>query len=78
MTTVGAYEAKTHLARLLDEVAAGATVKITKHGREVAHLVPVGAPAGTAQDVATALREARRGVSRGDDQVVDMKAEGRR
>lgn len=78
MTTIGAYEAKTHLARLLDEVVAGATVTITRHGVEVAHLVPVDAPAGTAQDVAAALREARRGVTRGDDAVAAMRDEGRR
>ena len=40
MRTVGAYEAKTHLSRLLDEVAAGQTIVITKHGTPVAHLVP--------------------------------------
>ena len=40
MRQVGAYEAKTHLPRLLDEVAAGATITITKHGVPVALLVP--------------------------------------
>lgn len=40
MKTVGAYEAKTHLAQLLDEVAAGETVTITRHGVPVALLVP--------------------------------------
>jgi prevent-host-death family protein len=38
--TVGAYEAKTHFSRLLDEVAKGETVTITKHGMPVAVLVP--------------------------------------
>ena len=37
---IGAYEAKTHLPRLLDEVAAGDTITITKHGVPVAMLVP--------------------------------------
>lgn len=37
---VGAFEAKTHLSRLLDEVAAGATIYITKHGKRVAELRP--------------------------------------
>lgn len=40
MRTVGAYEAKTHLPRLLDEVAKGETITITKHGVPVAVLVP--------------------------------------
>jgi len=38
--TVGAYEAKTHLARLLEEVAKGETITITKHGVPVATLAP--------------------------------------
>jgi prevent-host-death family protein len=37
--TVGAFEAKTHLSSLLDRVAAGEEVVITKHGKPVARLV---------------------------------------
>ena len=37
---VGAFEAKTHLSRLLDEVAGGETIYITKHGKRVAELRP--------------------------------------
>jgi prevent-host-death family protein len=44
MRRIGAYEAKTHLPRLLDEVAAGESITITKHGVPVALLVP---PAST-------------------------------
>ena len=39
MHTVGAFEAKTHLSALLDRVAAGEEVVITKHGKPVARLV---------------------------------------
>lgn len=39
MLTVGAFEAKTHLSTLLDRVAAGEEVVITKHGKPVARLV---------------------------------------
>ena len=42
MRTVGAYEAKTHLSQLLEEVARGETITITKHGVPVAKLVPPG------------------------------------
>ena len=42
MKTVGAYEAKTHLAQLLDRVANGETITITRHGVPVAVLRPVG------------------------------------
>ncbi len=40
MKAVGAYEAKTHLSALLDQVEAGETITITRHGRPVAQLVP--------------------------------------
>jgi prevent-host-death family protein len=40
MTSVGAYEAKTHLPRLLERVAKGEKIVITKHGQPVAMLVP--------------------------------------
>ena len=39
MITVGVFEAKTHLSTLLDRVAAGEEVVITKHGRPVARLI---------------------------------------
>ena len=40
MREVPASEAKTHLARLLDEVERGATIAITRHGPRVARIVP--------------------------------------
>jgi prevent-host-death family protein len=42
LTTVTAYEAKTHLPRLIRAVEQGETVIITRHGRPVAKLAPVG------------------------------------
>ena len=41
MRSIGTYEAKTHLPRLLDRVAQGESVTITRHGHPVAQLVPV-------------------------------------
>jgi prevent-host-death family protein len=40
-TVVNVHEAKTHLSRILEEVAAGAEVVIAKAGRPVARLVPI-------------------------------------
>lgn len=40
MRNIGAYEAKTHLPRLLDRVARGESLTITRHGHPVARLVP--------------------------------------
>lgn len=42
MSEVGAYEAKTHLPSLLERVEKGERFIITKHGRPVAELRPVG------------------------------------
>ena len=39
-TTVNVHDAKTHLSRILEEVAAGAEVVIAKAGKPVARLVP--------------------------------------
>ena len=40
MKQVGAFEAKTHLPKLLDLVAKGESVAITRRGKLVAMLVP--------------------------------------
>ena len=42
--SVGVHEAKTHLSRLLEQVAAGEEIVITRRGREVARLVPFTRP----------------------------------
>ncbi len=40
METVGAYEAKTHLPKLLERVLKGEKITITKHGVPIAMLQP--------------------------------------
>ena len=41
MKIVGSYEAKTNLSKLLDAVAEGESIMITRHGISVAMLIPV-------------------------------------
>jgi prevent-host-death family protein len=41
MDTIGAFEAKTHLSTLLDRVAKGEKITITRHGVPSAMLVPI-------------------------------------
>ncbi|WP_420441312.1 type II toxin-antitoxin system Phd/YefM family antitoxin [Candidatus Palauibacter sp.] len=61
MDSVGAYEAKTHLPRLLRRVMDGESVTITRHGRPVARLVPVEEDERTrAYEAARRIRESRR------------------
>lgn len=55
---IGAYEAKTHLPRLLDEVAGGETITITKHGVPVAVLSP--AVSVERRDVDEVIEEVKR------------------
>jgi prevent-host-death family protein len=38
---VGAFEAKTHLSQLLDEVEKGGRIYITRHGKRIAELAPL-------------------------------------
>ena len=38
--SVGVHEAKTHLSRLLEDVAAGEEIVITRRGEAVASLIP--------------------------------------
>ena len=79
MKTVGAYEAKTHLPRLLEEVAAGETITITKHGVPVARLVPAEEEQErTVDELISELREFRRDHKLGDVTIRELIEEGRR
>jgi prevent-host-death family protein len=46
MQTINIHEAKTHLSRLLEQVAAGEEIVIAKAGKPVARLVPLEAAPG--------------------------------
>lgn len=79
MITVGAYEAKTHLSRLLDRVAEGESITITKHGRPVAIMQPVeDRPLPPVETVVDGLRAFRRGRHLGKLDLREMIEEGRR
>jgi len=61
MAKVGAYEAKTHLAKLLERVARGERIVITKHGVPIAMLVPpAGAKKSTPKQVIAEIKAFRR------------------
>jgi len=80
MRTIGAYEAKTHLPRLLDEVAHGETIIITKHGVPVAQLVPpTNTQVATVDAAIEAFRELRKRVKPLDGITIrELIDEGRR
>lgn len=51
MRSVNMHEAKTHLSRLVDDVADGEAIVIAKAGRPVARLVPLDATEGRAKSL---------------------------
>lgn len=79
MQSVGSYEAKTHLPALLERVALGEEIVITKHGVPIARLVPV--DRGRQRDVRAVIEELkkfRKGHTLEGLSVRDMIDEGRR
>ena len=60
MEMIGAYEAKTHLAKLLERVARGEHLTITRHGKPVAQLIPVTSDRQRAQQAALRIVQRRR------------------
>jgi prevent-host-death family protein len=80
MDEVGAFEAKTHLPKLLDRVERGESVTITRHGRPVAQLVPCvrggGDRALAAVRRIAALREQIKKIA--IDELLELKHEGHR
>jgi prevent-host-death family protein len=79
MITVGAFAAKTHLSALLDRVAAGEEVVITKHGRPIAKLVSAAAVDRERVDDAVAqLRRLRKGTTLGGLSWKELRDEGRK
>jgi len=79
MQTIGAYEAKTHLPKLLEQVQAGEQITITRHGVPIAVLQPApGAPKQAPGQAIAALRQFRQQHTLGGMSIKEMIAEGRR
>ena len=79
MESVGAYEAKTHLPKLLKRVLQGERITITKHGVPVAVLRPPDPEKkADTQSVIVELRKFRDKHSLGGISIRDMIEEGRR
>lgn len=77
--TVGAYEAKTHLSKLLAAVEQGETIVITRHGKEIAHLTPPPKRVRSVNEALDELRELRKGLTLGPDVTIkELIEEGRR
>lgn len=79
METVGSFEAKTHWSSLLEKVALGQEVVITKRGKPIARLIPElsGEGADIAQTVEK-LKTLRKSLTLGDLDWKNLRDEGRR
>ena len=80
MQEIGALEAKNRLGTLLDRVESGEEIVITRRGKPVARLVPVGPGFDRvkARQAVEGLLEASRGVTLGGIKIKDLIEEGRR
>ena len=79
MITVGAYEAKTHLSRLLDLVVEGEIITITRHGVPVAVMQPpVESRTTDPGELISELRKFRESHPLDGLSIRDMIEEGRR
>jgi prevent-host-death family protein len=79
MPSVGVYEAKTQLPKLLSRVARGDEITITRHGTPIARLVPASRPRARAvEDAIRGLLEFRRGRRLGRLSLRRAVAAGRR
>jgi prevent-host-death family protein len=79
MKTVGAFEAKTHLNKLLKQVSKGETIRITLRGIPVAKLIPSGE--GELKDLRRTvkeIREIRKGAGLKGSTIRELIDEGRR
>ena len=79
MREIGTFEAKNKLGTLLDWVANGETVLITRHGKAVARLVPAAAPSDRtkAKQAAACIRARSVGAKLGELSIKDLVNEGR-
>ena len=80
MRKIGTSRARTHFSALLDEVAGGETIIITRRGRPVARLTPPEAPDRQSANAAAAtLRDLRKRVGWATtEEILQLRNEGRR
>ena len=79
MATVGAFEAKTHFASLLERVAKGEEIVITRHGTPVAKLAPLtGFSPERVRATIVRLKEFSEGQTLSGLSIRNLREEGRR
>ncbi len=77
MISIGAYEAKTHLSDLLERVARGERITITRYGVPIAMLVPVDGDRADFRDTLEEILRFRSGRRLSRAEARDLVEEGR-
>ena len=79
--SVGTFEAKTHLSALLERVAKGETITITRNGVPIARLAPLTSqhrrPRLSHREVVDGMRALRERIKPGTINIRDLIKEGR-
>ena len=80
MGSIGVFEAKNKLSELLERVARGEAITITRRGQAVARLVPAGQieDRERAAQAIEALRRARKGARLAGLNIQELRAAGQR
>lgn len=78
MEMIGSYQAKTQLSRLLERVNQGEEIIITRKGKPIAKLVPMGKPSMVeVQNAIDEIRRLRKGITLGNMKIKELIEEGR-
>lgn len=80
MQTIGMFEAKTHLAEIIQRVEKGEVICLTKRNKEVAFIIPVSNfYINKNKDIFEELRTLKKRAPLGSAQeILDMRDEGRK
>lgn len=63
MKKLGAFEVKTHLSKLLEEVQGGEEILITKRGEPIAKIIPYGKSSSDAKSIISSFRRWRKNIT---------------
>lgn len=79
MKQIGAFDAKNKLAQLLDMAESGEEIIITRHGKQVARLLPIAKPFDreAARQAVEEIKKTRKGLRLDDATIKGFINEGR-
>lgn len=78
MRQIGSYEAKTHLAELLDAAEQGETIIVTRRGKPVAKIEPYRSVPLSIDTIVQEFERLRQSLNREGSSLRDLIEEGRR